>query len=68
MPQVICLLSIARFSLSVISKIACSVEWPFLNPNWYSHKMLYLSKKDCNWLYMIRSRTLVKGDNIESGL
>ena len=25
-PQVICLLSIAEFKLSVISKIACSVE------------------------------------------
>ena len=34
-PQVMRLLSIEVLRMSVISRIASSVEWSFLNPNWY---------------------------------
>ena len=42
-PHVMRLLSIEVLRMSVISKIASSVEWSFLNPNWYLNKILYLS-------------------------
>ena len=42
-PQVNTLLSIAFVRLSVTSPIACSVERPFLNPNWKWHTMSYFS-------------------------
>ena len=42
-PHVMRLLSIEVLRMSVISRIASSVEWSFLNPNWYLNKMLCLS-------------------------
>ena len=49
-PHVIWPLSVASFRLSVISRIACSVEYPFLNPNWYLYKIWCLSMNEYNWL------------------
>ena len=43
-PQVTNFLSIAFLSESVISKLTCSVKYPFLNPNWYLNKMLYFQE------------------------
>ena len=67
-PHVMRLLSTEVLRMSVISKIASSVEWSFLNPNWYLNRILYLSINEMSWSLTIFSKTLPNGDKTAMGL
>ena len=46
--------------LSIVSSIACSVE--FLKPNCHSSRILCFSREEINWSHNSFSKTLLKED------